>query len=139
MPVPGTLICPLLDARRSEIYCALYRRSPEPPYPLEPLIPPAAVALESFLRQLDRCDGPIVFTGEGLATYGPSLDAALGSRAILLPAPLRLCSAARVALCGRRLLELDPAAPYERLLPQYLRRPEAERRLAERKGAPPCR
>ena len=139
MPVPGTLICPLLDARRSEIYCALYRRSPDPPYPLEQLIPPAAVALESFLRQLDCYDEPVVFIGEGLTTYGPPLRDALGSRAILPPAPLRLCSAARVALCGRRLLELDPVAPYERLLPQYLRRSEAEPRLAERKGAPPCR
>ena len=40
--------------------------------------------------------------------------------------------AALVALCGSRLLARSPTLSYHELLPQYLRRPEAERRLAER-------
>ena len=138
VPTPGALICPLLDARRNEVYGALYRRQSAPSLRLEELIAPAATALDNLIGQLHRYQEPIIFTGEGLAAYGPPLTAALGSQAVLPPAPLRLCRASWVALCGRRLLERNPAASYEELLPQYLRRPEAERRLAERqKEGPP--
>lgn len=137
VPSPGALICPLLDARRSEVYGALYRREPVPPYYLEQLIAPAASAVDTLIAQLHLYQEPVIFTGEGLAAYGPQLTAALGPRAILSPAPLRLCRASWVALCGRRLLERNPAASYEELLPQYLRRPEAERRLAEQKKEVP--
>ncbi len=130
---PGALICPLLDARRSELYSALYRRELAPPRSLELLIPPAAVELAPFVERLKTYGEAVLFTGEGLNTYGSYLGEALGELAVLPPAPLRTGSAARVALCGRRLLARSPAPSYHELLPIYLRRPEAERRLEERK------
>ncbi len=135
---PGALICPLLDARRSEIYSALYRREAAPPSGLELLIPPAAFELGPFTERLKAYHEPVVFTGEGLNSYGAYLSEALGARAILLPPPLRICRAALVALCGSRLLARSPAASYHELLPLYLRRPEAERRRAEREKGATC-
>lgn len=138
VPSPGALVCPLLDARRHEVYSALYRREPNPPRGLEMLIPPAAVEIGPFTERLKKYGEPIVFTGEGLPAYGQYIRAALGDLAVLPQAPLRVCRAAWVALCGRRLLESGAHTSYHELLPQYLRRPEAERRLAERKGGAPC-
>ncbi len=131
--LPGALICPLLDARRSEIYSALYRRESHPHRSLELIIPPAAVELAPFVERLKTYGEAIVFTGEGLNTYGSYLGEALGPLAVIMPEPLRNCSAARVALCGSRLLARSAAPSYHELLPIYLRRPEAERRLEERK------
>ena len=138
VPSPGALICPLLDARRGEVYSALYRREPAPSSGLEMLFPPAAVEIDALAGRLKRYGEPVIFTGEGLPAYGSYLASELGSAAILPQAPQRLCRAAWVALCGRRFLEKNPGASFHEVLPQYLRRPEAERRLAEQKGAPPC-
>lgn len=134
---PGALICPLLDARRSEVYSALYRREAAAQGRLEMLIPPAAMVLASFMGRLKTHGEPILFTGEGLYTYGSYITETLGAQAILLPPPQRLCRAALVALCGQRILSCNPDPSYEELLPLYLRRPEAERRLAERKRGVP--
>lgn len=135
VPAPGALICPLLDARRSEVYTALYRRALEPTFDLETLIEPAALPLAALIEALKGYDQPVTFLGEGLHTYEAELTAAFPvPRAVIAPAPFRLCRAALVALRGRRLLQANPEASYLELLPVYLRRPEAERLFEERQG-----
>ncbi|MFO7951357.1 MAG: tRNA (adenosine(37)-N6)-threonylcarbamoyltransferase complex dimerization subunit type 1 TsaB [Bacillota bacterium] len=134
LPTPGALVCPLLDARRSQVYTALFCRDELEPYNLKTLIEPRAMALSELTGALKESTGPVVFTGEGLQSYEVQLKEALGSRAVLLPAPFRLCRAALVALRGRALLEKNPQASYLELLPSYLRRPEAERLAAEKEG-----
>ncbi len=128
--VPEALICPLLDARRSQVYTALYRREPAPELGLELLIPPMAVELSTLVTRLSQYHQPIIFTGEGLQSYCGYLTEAMGSRAVLADSPLRLNRAGMVAWRGRRLLAAHPELSYRELQPFYLRRPEAER-LAE--------
>ncbi len=130
---PAILICPLLDARRNQVYTALYRRSMQPPMGLETVIGPAALSLEELVETLKAHKQPVVFLGEGLQSYPAELQKALPGQAVIAPGPFRLCRAALVAICGRRLLAANPQADYRELLPYYLRRPEAERLAAERK------
>ena len=132
VPTPGTLVCPLLDARRSQVYTALYRRGWEEPFSLNSLVEPAAMSLAELTANLKAYEEPVVFTGEGLQSYSVVLKEALGKHAILPAAPFRLCRAAMVALRGRALLAANPEASYLELLPSYLRRPEAERKAAEK-------
>ena len=134
VPTPGALICPLLDARRSQVYAALYRRLPSPPFALETLIEPAALSLADLTAALVPYDQPVVFLGEGLNSYAADLQQALPGRAVIAPAPFRICRAGLVAICGQHLLEANPQASYLELLPCYLRRPEAERLADERQG-----
>jgi tRNA threonylcarbamoyladenosine biosynthesis protein TsaB len=129
---PGALICPLLDARRNQVYTALYRRETGSAGGLELLIPAAAVYLPPFLERLRQYDEPVIFTGEGINSYADALVAALGDQACLSAGPLRVNRAALVALRGRIHLAKQPEPGYGELLPLYLRRPEAERRLEER-------
>jgi tRNA threonylcarbamoyladenosine biosynthesis protein TsaB len=130
---PGTLICPILDARRSQVYSALYRRSTEEPYLLQTLLEPQAVTLAELTDALRSYKEAVVFLGEGLPGCVPVLREALPGRAVIAPAPFRICRAGLVAYRARLILQKDPDAPYEKMLPIYLRRPEAER-LAEKKG-----
>ncbi|MDW7730098.1 MAG: tRNA (adenosine(37)-N6)-threonylcarbamoyltransferase complex dimerization subunit type 1 TsaB [Bacillota bacterium] len=134
VPAPGSLICPILDARRSQVYTALYRRALKPPYPLETLLEPAALALEKLTAKLKVYKQPVIFTGEGLHTYADTISADIPDQAVITTAPFRLCRAALVALRGQTLLKTNPKASYEDLLPFYLRQPEAERLAAERQG-----
>lgn len=128
VPTPGTLICPLLDARRSQVYSALFRRSSQPPAGLETLIEPAALPLDHLIASLRAFEEPVIFLGEGLQSYAAQLkDSLPEKRAVIPAAPFRLYRAALVALEGLRLLQADPQASYLEALPRYLRRPEAER------------
>lgn len=133
VPSPHTLICPLLDARRSQVYTALYRRRSEPPFELETLVEPAALPLGELTAILKQYDQPVVFLGEGLQSYETELAADLSERAVITQAPFRFCRASLVALRGRKLLLANPQASYKELLPRYLRRPEAERLADERR------
>jgi len=132
VPAPGVLICPLLDARRSQVYTALYQREDQPPYQLKTLIEPEALSLDALLGALQKYEQPVIFLGEGLQSYEADLLKALPDRAVITAGPFRYCQAALVALCGRRLLDANPQASYLELLPRYLRRPEAERLAEER-------
>jgi tRNA threonylcarbamoyladenosine biosynthesis protein TsaB len=132
VPVPGALICPLLDARRSQVYCALYQRAAETPYQIETLLEPDARTLASLLETLQPYNQPLIFLGEGLNSYAKHIEQGLPGRAVITPPPFRLCRAALVALRGQTLLQTNPQASYLELLPRYLRRPEAERLAEER-------
>ncbi len=133
VPAPGYLLCPLLDARRNQVYTALFRHNGPSSEDLETVLEPAALALEELIERLrDRGEG-VIFLGEGLNTFARPLKEALPDLAVLTPAPFRLCRASLVALNGRRLLREKPGASYTELLPRYLRRPEAERLAAQKK------
>jgi len=128
VPSPGALICPLLDARRSQVYTALYRRDVELPYTLQTIIEPAALALEELVQKLLIYNQPVIFLGEGLNSYDSILEKSMPpGQAVITTASFRLCRASLVALVGQRLLAANPKASYNELLPIYLRRPEAER------------
>lgn len=132
--VPGALICPLLDARRSQVYAALYRREPAPELDLELIIPPAATALSALVDRLKGYQQTVIFTGEGLQSYGGFLRESMGDRAVLMAPPLRFNRAGLVAWRGHRLLAAHRGLSYRELLPIYLRRPEAERLAEATKG-----
>lgn len=134
VPLPGALICPLLDARRKQVYTALYRRETRVPYGLAEVIPPSVVDLPDLLNRLASCTELIIFVGEGLAVYAGEISRYLQEQALVAAAPLRYNRAGLVALRGQRLLLNNPVSSLENLLPGYLRQPEAVRRLEERKS-----
>ena len=131
VPTTGTLVCPILDARRNQVYTALFNRSTEAPYNLETLIAPTALDLHELIEALKSFDQPVIFLGEGLHTFTRTLTEKLPTTQIA-PAPFRLCRAALVAHRAQRILHEKPNASYLELLPYYLRRPEAERLAEER-------
>lgn len=115
------LACPILDARRGQVYCAAYDMGRGLP---EEVLPPDALPLGAFIEALPR-GRRLMFLGDGLGTYAEALKAALGDRAALAPAHLRDLRAD--AACA--LAEARPEAwmPPARLTPIYLRAPQAER------------
>ena len=142
VPAPAALICPLLDARRNQVYAALYRRLPQAPNRLQTLIKPAALALTELSAALKQFSEPVTFIGEGLHTYAQALvDNLPAGQAIIAPAAHRYCRAALVAARAAELLQMSTHHPYENLAPLYLRKPEAERladpSLKQNPGLPP--
>lgn len=131
------LICPLLDARKEEFYTALYRGGGEG---LEIIEPAAALSLEEICARLKAYREEIIFVGDGVESSRERLAAALGERYRDAPSALRLNRGGLVLQRGLKIWrEKGPTPPYA-LSPFYIRLPEAEKRLLEKrqKGGDLC-
>ena len=127
------LICPILDARRQEVYCAFYRSTPtgavlmvREPGHLKPL------ALVQEIRE------PTVFLGNGVRRYQEILREHLGSRARLAEVWSHPRSGfALAAIAQRRFLGGEGQSAGE-ITPLYLRSPDAVLKPKESPGKKPC-
>jgi len=125
LPFVDAPVCPLLDARKGEVYCCLYRwRGSAMERQWEYLaLPPAAAAA--------RLEAPVIVLGDGVAACRPYL-ARLGPGCSEAPPVQSLPSPAVVGALGHAILAAGGGIPAERLAPLYLRPSEAE--LRARRG-----
>lgn len=124
LPFCAYPVCPMLDARKNEVYAAVYRTGEGR---LEVLEPARAVAPATLAEELRAStEGPIVFLGDGVAPFAPVLMDVLGGRARLAPAALRLPSAVTVGELGGWALARGDTTTAADLVPLYLRPSEAE-------------
>jgi len=120
VPFAAYPVCPILDAKKGEVYTALYRhRGGE----LERLTDYRAVRPARLVAELD---GPVCFLGDGVLAYGDLILAEMGNRAYFVPPPRRYPSGACVAELGARRLSEGGAEDPTRLVPLYIRLSEAE-------------
>ena len=116
----GTCILPLLDARRDEVYCALYRWEGNS---LSECRQAAALRLQDIGSILPR-DANVIAAGNGLEKFMSYLSSSgnSGSRigAAVRPVHCR-CSAAAVAVLGSARLHRGEVAEIESLEPMYVK------------------
>ncbi|MFQ5893344.1 MAG: tRNA (adenosine(37)-N6)-threonylcarbamoyltransferase complex dimerization subunit type 1 TsaB, partial [Nitrospinota bacterium] len=122
--LPGLegLLCPMVDARKQEVYVAGYRWAGDN---LVEVWPPNAFSPVGLAAQVEG-DQSLLVVGEGAAAYRDRLAASLGERVRFGPTDLAFSNALRVARLGADGLAQgvrpDPAA----LRPIYGRPSEAE-------------
>jgi tRNA threonylcarbamoyladenosine biosynthesis protein TsaB len=126
LPFCAHPICPILDARKGEVYCALFRHEDGQ---LIRVMEEAALAPEALI---DRIREQTVFIGDGLTVYGDRLKAGLKELALVPPISQRGGRASAVADLGRRRLLQGHRDEISELAPRYLRASEAE---LKRRGA----
>jgi tRNA threonylcarbamoyladenosine biosynthesis protein TsaB len=119
LPFADAPVCPLLDARKGEVYLSLYRWSGdrmERQWDYLALSPRAAA---------ERLEPPAIVLGDGVASCLPFLSR-LGAGLRMAPACHAAPSAAVVGLLGHAMLESGDTVAAESLEPLYLRPSEAE-------------
>ena len=121
------IVCPVMDARRSQVYNALFSSGPDGPVRLTE---DRAVSLEELAADAAGRDRPFWFVGDGSALCAARFTEA-GIPFIIAPEPLRLPSAWGVAAAARNGPFLDPAEAE----PNYLRLSQAERERLARLAA----
>ncbi|MFO7156179.1 MAG: tRNA (adenosine(37)-N6)-threonylcarbamoyltransferase complex dimerization subunit type 1 TsaB [Pseudomonadota bacterium] len=123
-PAPeGATVVPVLDARKKEIYAAVYRREGEG---LVCLSPRAAMPPERLAEMLAAFSGPLVLLGQGYRVYREILDRATEGRRLDLGELPRAPRAQEVArLAFREPLVYDREALFG-LEPDYVRKSDAE-------------
>ena len=122
------LICPVMNARRSQVYTALFRSNGKS---LTRLMPDSALSVAELDELLSTYGEPVVFVGDG---YSMTLDALKKTEPRAIPDRLRHQSAYSVAQVARRAYEQGNTVTDASLAVTYLRPSQAERERLEREG-----
>ena len=120
-PGEGRTVCPILDARKREVYAAFFRweggtlsrRSPDLALPPDAL--PARVP-----------EGNVLFCGDAVGPFGAMLRLRLGERAGVVEGPEGLPRAGAVGLLGEAAFREGKVLEPRSAVPRYLRPSEAE-------------
>lgn len=123
------LICPIMDARRNQVYTAVFEYQDDR---LKAVSPQEAVPIEAIVEKLNAYGRRVVFLGDGVPVFRDKIQ-----EIIKVP-----CSFAPINLCVQRAGTLGAAAVQyyregrvetaDEHHPDYLRPSQAERERAER-------
>lgn len=114
------LVSPILDARKGEVYCVLYKNgkrfSKYMAYELGEL-------LEKIGLRIKGQGLRVIFLGDGIEVYGDLIKKKLGKKAIFAPKARRLPSASSIAELGLKKLRRGKKSNLLTLKPIYVRAP----------------
>ncbi len=120
------LICPVMNARRSQVYTALFRSDGEK---LTRLTPDSAISIAELDELLAKYAEPVAFCGDG---YGITVSALKKTEVYPVPERLRHQSAYSVAQVALRNYLAGNYTDDAKLTVTYLRPSQAERERMER-------
>jgi len=120
-----SLICPMLDARKGELYTALYRAREDGLFDV--VMEERAATPGDFI---DRIEDDVLFLGDGLNEHAGFIRERLKGRARFAQPDMQWVRASSVALIGMRRYGRGERLDAATFVPRYLRRSEAEMRHA---------
>ena len=123
------IICPLMDARRNQVYAAAYHITDGR---LVNVIGQKASDIKEILSELESTGEDVLFLGDGADVYKDVIMEKTESRFSFAPAHISKQSAASVAMLGIIYYNegrYESAAEHR---PFYLRKPQAEREREEK-------
>jgi len=139
------LICPIVDARKQQVYTAKYSLQADKSTSLQgkkskdsrlkKLTKDSVITIDELLSTVDyqlqpkTSLGATVFLGNAIPVYGDKIKESLGDRAIFAPEELWYPRASNVALEGSRRLQKDKKGDnLFKLMPIYLREPDIRKK-----------
>lgn len=123
------LVCPLMDARRSQAYTGIYRFSPKG---MEALVPQCAVGIEEIIGRVNEMGQEVIFLGDGVPVFSGYIAQNCSVPFSFAPAHLNKQRAAAVASLGLLYLKEGKTETAAGHRPDYLRLSQAERERLEK-------
>lgn len=123
------IICPLMDARRNQVYTALYKWEEDG---IVRLTDHLAIDLDEHLESLKERTEKVIFLGDGAPLFKAHIVEVLGDRALFAPSFANLQHASVLAELASKLYEEGKAEDPSTFVPMYLRKSQAEREKEER-------
>lgn len=128
----GGLVCPLMDARRNQVYTGIYRfEKQNEHYEMICIKEQCAVSVDEILQEINSLSLEVVFLGDGVPAYQDVIKKMCHVNYSFAPAGYNRQRAGNVALLGmaayRRGLYIAP----REMEPEYLRMSQAERERME--------
>lgn len=122
------LICPMMDARRQQVYTGIYRFEER----FEIVMEQSALAVADLAERLNALGERVIFLGDGVPVYEKQLAETLTVPYCFAPAHVNRQRAASVAALGAVYFaegKTETAAEHK---PDYLRKSQAEREREEK-------
>lgn len=130
----ASVICPLMDARRNQVYTGLYefvREQENTAYKMKHLLEQCAVDIHEIADKINELGKEVIFLGDGVSVFAEILADIIHIPYSFAPACCNRQRAASVATLGQVLYEKGVVQTAAEHAPDYLRLSQAERERAE--------
>ena len=125
------LICPMMDARRKQVYTGIYRFAD---HELITVSRQKAIAVEELIRELNALGEAVIFLGDGVTVYQEMLKENMQVPYSFAPAHLNKQRAGAVGALAEKYYREGKTVTAAEHQPEYLRVSQAERERAEREA-----
>ena len=126
------LICPLMDARRNQVYTGIYEFSGENFKKVEDQM---AVPIEEIIRKLNETGREVIFLGDGVSVYKKVIEQQCSIPYSFAPAHVNKQRAGALAALAQQYFREGKIEDPAEHKPDYLRLSQAEReRMEKEKG-----
>ena len=126
------LICPIMDARRKQVYTGIYRFTD---HQLKVVEDQMAVPMETVIEKLNQYGETVTFLGDGVPVFHELIAEKMTVPYSFAPAHVNKQRAAAVAALGEIYYRQGKTETAMEHIPDYLRVSQAERERAEREAA----
>jgi tRNA threonylcarbamoyladenosine biosynthesis protein TsaB len=123
------IVAPILDARRNQVYNALFDCKKGE---MTRLCDDRALALSELLDELSGYDRDVLFMGDGIFVFEREIKERLKDRACFAPKTVSMNLAGGVAAVAAEKYERGETVSYSEMIPSYLRLSQAERDRLEK-------
>ena len=123
------IICPIMDARRQQVYTGIYRFED---HRLRVLEDQMAVPMEELISKLNKLGQPVTFLGDGVSVFREMIRQELAVPFAFAPAHINKQRAAAIAALGMEYYREGKTQTAMEHVPDYLRVSQAERERAEK-------
>ncbi len=124
------LICPIMDARRNQVYTGIYRFRES----FEIVHGQDAMDIDELIGILNSMGEPVIFLGDGVPVFRSRIEETLTVKALFAPAHVNRQRASAVAALGAVYFKESKTETAMEHKPDYLRKSQAEREREEREG-----
>lgn len=126
------LICPMMDARRSQVYTGLYEfRRDNASYRLCAPLSQCALPVAELAERINGLGREVIFLGDGVPVYREELERQIKVPYSFAPASCNRQRAASVAVLGSEYMREGKTVSADDFAPEYLRMSQAERTRME--------
>ena len=123
------VVCPMMDARRNQVYTGLYEFTDEK---MKILVPQEAVAIEEILEQINIIGRPVIFLGDGVPVQEKTIQQTIKVPYRFAPAHMARQRAGALGALAFVYYEDGKVEHAREHKPDYLRLSQAERERMER-------
>ena len=125
----NALICPIMDARRSQVYTGIYCFQDHKLVTLEEQM---AVPVAELIERLNERGKAVIFLGDGVPVFAKTIEETLKVPYSFAPAHVNKQRAAAVATLAQLYVKEGKVVTAMEHVPEYLRVSQAERERAQR-------
>ena len=128
----NAVICPIMDARRNQVYTGLYQFVEDAEgYRMETLVDGCACDIMECIAFVNRFEQPVVFLGDGVDVFADTIRERCSVPVFFAPAHRRLQSAASVGALALHFAKEGKFTEAKDHAPDYFRVSQAERERME--------